>query len=77
MAETTPPLLAIVSELQSPELIYIDVVKELSKNDLDIEGFVPDDYIRVTHPSPSGNRAIAEVILAALEDHFDAASKAN
>ena len=56
------------------DLIYIDVVKELTAEGVEpyVQDLSPESFIRRTHPSALGNRAIANVILAKLRGRFDA-----
>lgn len=65
-----PVFSAIVGGSNLPDLIYIDVVQELSSERVEsyVANFTPESYIRITHPSALGNRAIASVILARLRD---------
>jgi len=61
-----PVFSAIVSELDSSELIYIDVVQRLTAEPRTVD-FEPSDFINVTHPSASVNRAIAEVVQSTID----------
>jgi hypothetical protein len=65
-----PVFSAIVREANLPGLVYIDVAKELSSERVGMyaANFTSASYIRITHPSPAGNQAIANVVIAALRD---------
>ena len=64
----------IVREKNHANLIYIDVVKELSGKNYEkyVPGFDVNKFIEITHASAYGNRAIAAVIAARLADQLAA-----
>ena len=68
-----PLFSAVAGRASLPDLIYIDVVKELTDEGVEpyVQGLSPESFIGVTHPSVLGNRAIANVILAKLRGRLD------